>query len=77
MVVEGTAFLDGDQTNSLTEFSDRLRESPLYEDVQLGSTSLAEIDGKPARRFELRLTPRRFPPNLEAVAVAPDTGGAP
>jgi hypothetical protein len=73
VVIEGIAQIGGEHANTLADLTDQLRSSPLYHDVQLGSTSLAELDGQPARRFELRLKPRTFEPRFSAVATAAPT----
>ncbi|MFI4896547.1 MAG: PilN domain-containing protein [Phycisphaerales bacterium JB059] len=73
VVIDGIAQIGGEHANTLANLTDQLRSSPLYHDVQLGSTSLAELGGEPARRFELRLKPRAFAPWFNAVAEAAPT----
>ena len=70
VIVIGYARLRDEQGNALGALTERLRSSPLFGDVQLGSTSLVENAGERARRFELRLSPHLFPPDVPAIDVS-------
>ncbi len=64
ITIEGAAELDADAGNSLSQLIESLRTSPLFEEVQLGSTSLVEYGDTTAKQFALRLTPRMFSPSI-------------
>ena len=67
IAIEGEANADGGASDSLRTLIDSLRASPLYEDVQLGSTSLVEQENRIVKRFALRLLPRMFEPPIPRV----------
>eukprot|EP00913_Durusdinium_trenchii_P006174 g5786.t1 len=72
IAIEGWAAVGGEAGGSLSTLIEQLRVSPLFIDVQLGSTSLVEIDGARAKRFALRLTPRLFAPRAPGFGSGED-----
>lgn len=72
VAVVGRARLGAEHGNALGDLTEKLRASPLFRDVQLGSTSLVESGGQRSRRFELRLTPHLFNPTLSVIDDAFD-----
>ena len=62
----------GDTDRGLVGLIEQLRVSTLFVDVQLGSTSLVDIDGSRAKRFALRLTPRMFAPRAPGFGSGED-----
>ncbi len=62
ITIEGFAMMGSDAGNGLSELIDSLRASPLFDEVQLGSTSLMERGDMTAKRFAVRLLPHMFAP---------------
>lgn len=76
VLISGTAPTEGEGQSPFRAFTERLQRSPLVERVEIGSTTVIELEGVEMRRFSLRCVVHTLPvghmhPELIA-GVAPD-----